>query len=226
MNSAPSNAASAEFRRLAFFGRISASVSHDIKNCLAIINENAGLLEDIAHLANAERPLDPGRVVATAARVKDQVNKADCIVKNMNIFAHSADKPVTSFDLCDSVTLLLDLSARLAARKGAKISVTLPSKPLMVSASPFRVMQTLFGCIELALAQAGEEARLTVTATAAPPGAQVLVERDAWDGQPLTAEVAELAEAAGGFARLDENGSIVLELSETGGCPCSPMART
>ncbi len=226
MNSAPSNAASAEFHRLAFFGRISASVSHDIKNCLAVINENAGLLEDIAHLASAERPLDPGRVVATASRVKEQVRKADFIVKNMNTFAHSADKPAMTFDLCESVTLLLDLSARLAARKGAKISVTLPSKPLMISASPFRVMQALFGCIEMALAQAGEEARLTVSAASTPSGAQLLVERDAWNGHPLAAEVAELAETAGGVVYLNENGSIVLELGETGNCSCPSMART
>ena len=29
-----------------FFGKMSASISHEIKNALAIINENAGLLED------------------------------------------------------------------------------------------------------------------------------------------------------------------------------------
>ena len=30
-----------------FFGKMAASISHEIKNVLAIINENAGLLEDI-----------------------------------------------------------------------------------------------------------------------------------------------------------------------------------
>jgi hypothetical protein len=33
---------------LQFFGKISASVSHEIKNVLAVIGENAGLLEDLA----------------------------------------------------------------------------------------------------------------------------------------------------------------------------------
>jgi hypothetical protein len=31
---------------LQFFGKMTASISHEIKNVLAIINENAGLLED------------------------------------------------------------------------------------------------------------------------------------------------------------------------------------
>jgi hypothetical protein len=32
---------------LQFFGKMSASISHEIKNVMAIINENAGLLEDL-----------------------------------------------------------------------------------------------------------------------------------------------------------------------------------
>ena len=31
---------------LQFFGKMSASISHEIKNVLAIINENTGLIED------------------------------------------------------------------------------------------------------------------------------------------------------------------------------------
>ena len=37
---------------LQFFGRMSASISHEIKNVLAIINENAGLLEDFSLMAD------------------------------------------------------------------------------------------------------------------------------------------------------------------------------
>ena len=32
---------------LFFFGKMSASISHELKNVLAIINENAGLAEDL-----------------------------------------------------------------------------------------------------------------------------------------------------------------------------------
>ena len=37
---------------LQFFGKMTASISHEIKNVLAIINENAGLLEDLALMAD------------------------------------------------------------------------------------------------------------------------------------------------------------------------------
>ncbi len=41
------------------FGSISASISHELKNALAIINENAGLLEDLSFMAEKGLPLDP-----------------------------------------------------------------------------------------------------------------------------------------------------------------------
>ena len=37
---------------LQFFGKVSASISHELKNVLAIINENAGLLEDPRAMLN------------------------------------------------------------------------------------------------------------------------------------------------------------------------------
>jgi len=45
---------------LRFFGNISTSISHEIKNVLAIINENAGLLEDYNLHGRKGNPAQPG----------------------------------------------------------------------------------------------------------------------------------------------------------------------
>jgi len=74
-----------------FFGRMSASISHEIKNVLAIINENAGLLDDFALMAEKGMPLDPRRLGKVAESLMKQVRRADAIVRNMNKFAHSVD---------------------------------------------------------------------------------------------------------------------------------------
>jgi hypothetical protein len=42
--------------RVRFFGEISASISHEIKNVLAIINENAGLLQDMVMMMKRACP--------------------------------------------------------------------------------------------------------------------------------------------------------------------------
>ena len=69
---------------LQFFGRISASISHELKNVLAIVNENAGLLEDLTLMADRGQPIDPARLKIMAATVQKQIGRADEILKKMN----------------------------------------------------------------------------------------------------------------------------------------------
>ncbi len=44
------------------FSRISAAVSHEIKNTLSIINENAGLLSDLALMAGEDGGVPTGHL--------------------------------------------------------------------------------------------------------------------------------------------------------------------
>ena len=81
---------------LQFFGKISASISHELKNVMAIVNENAGLLEDLTVMAERGKPLDPARLKLMAAAVQKQIGRADVILKNMNRFAHSFDETLAS----------------------------------------------------------------------------------------------------------------------------------
>jgi C4-dicarboxylate-specific signal transduction histidine kinase len=97
---------------LAFFGKMTASISHEIKNVLAIINENAGLLEDITLMAERGIPINLDRLKTQAERIKNQIRRADVIVKNMNRFAHSVDESLMSVDLAELLEFLAALSRR------------------------------------------------------------------------------------------------------------------
>ena len=142
---------------LQFFGKISASVSHELKNVLAIINENAGLLEDLTLMADRGVPLDPARLNAMAAVVKKQIGRADTIIGNMNRFAHSADQPVTTVDLAQMVELAMAVTARFAAMKGIKINLKLPDNPVAVQTAPFFLMNLVWQCLEFAMSAGGDE---------------------------------------------------------------------
>ena len=73
------------------FAKISASISHEIKNTLSIINENAGLLEDFAQMAEEGTGVAVERVRAVTKTIAKQVDRSNIIMKNLNRFAHSAD---------------------------------------------------------------------------------------------------------------------------------------
>lgn len=140
---------------LTFFGKMSASVSHEIKNALAIINESAGLLEDLALMAEKGIPVDPQRLKSHAGKIVKQVWRADGIVKNMNKFAHSVDEPLKSIDIGEAAALVLALSGRLAAMRGVALEVCQPPAPIMIHTNPFFFQNLLFLCLDFSMDAAG-----------------------------------------------------------------------
>jgi signal transduction histidine kinase len=145
---------------LQFFGRISASISHEIKNVLAIVNENAGLLEDLTLMADRGKPLDPARLKMMAAAVKKQVGRADGILKNMNRLAHSIDQTISTVDLDQTIELVIALTARFAAMRGVKVDLQLPASPLTISTAPFYLLNLLCLCLDLSMSASGDEKRV------------------------------------------------------------------
>jgi signal transduction histidine kinase len=142
---------------LQFFGGISASISHEIKNVLAIVNENAGLLEDLTIMADRGKPIDPARLKMMAATLKKQVGRADGIIKNMNRLAHSIDQTVTTADLDQTIELVIALTARFAAMRGVKVDLQLPANPLTIKTAPFYLMNLLWLCLDFSMSASGDE---------------------------------------------------------------------
>lgn len=136
---------------LEFFGKVSASISHDIKNVLAVINENAGLLEDVCLMAERGKPMDPSRLKRLALDVKAQVRRGDVIVTGMNHFAHSVDKSSTEVDLLEILDLLAALALRSAGMRGVLLEVNRSHGPVTVATSAFLLLNLLWLCLEHAM---------------------------------------------------------------------------
>ena len=142
---------------LQFFGQMTASISHEIKNVLAIINENAGLLEDLALMADEGAEIDPQRLQNMSRAVMKQVSRADAIMKNMNRLAHSVDESIEAIDLNDLLELLVALSNRFASTRGVGIQLKRNEGPLKLRTSPFFLMNLLWLCLDFAMDAAGED---------------------------------------------------------------------
>jgi signal transduction histidine kinase len=121
---------------LKFFGRISASISHELKNSLSIVNENAGLLEDLARLTEKGRSLDVERVKTLSASIGRQVKRTDQIIRNMNKFAHSVDMEIKSIDIQEYLELIAAVSARLLAARNITLELISPPRRADVTTSP------------------------------------------------------------------------------------------
>ena len=136
---------------LRFFGKVSASISHEIKNTLAVINENAGLMEDLTLMAEKGMELDPVRVRGLAGKILAQVQRSDGIVKNLNRFAHSIDETGKTVDVEETATFTALLAARLGSVRGVTFKTVSPEKPIRILTSPFFLEALLFRCLEIAM---------------------------------------------------------------------------
>ena len=146
-----------------FFGKMSASISHDLKNVLAVINENAGLLEDFCFMAAKGKSLDPERLKRLAEEVKQQIRRGDRIITSLNTFAHSADHDSLPVDLRDLLGQLVELAQRPASMRGVSLAVDRPPDPIMATTSPFLLLNLLWRCLDYAMRAAGPEKTVEIT---------------------------------------------------------------
>lgn len=159
---------------LQFYSKISASISHDIKNALAIINENAGLMDDFALMAPQGVPIDPERIKTLAAKIAKQVGRANEIAKHMSRLAHSLDQPVAVVDLNETLRFLTALTSRLSQMRNVTMDISESSHAVEVETSPFFLMTLLWRLLNHATA-AGEVTSIAVAAENRQDGARIVL---------------------------------------------------
>jgi signal transduction histidine kinase len=162
---------------LQFFGKMTGSISHEIRNVLAIINENAGLLEDLALMLDRGKAIEPQRLKKMSRVVMKQVNRADAIVKNMNRLTHSVDESIKTIDLNDILELLVDLSNRFASTRGVAVQSKLKESPVKLRTSPFFLLNLLWLCLDFAMDAAGEDKIVELVTQKTEAGIQIFFKR-------------------------------------------------
>jgi len=147
---------------LAFFGAITASVSHELNNVIAIINELTGLLDDMRYGAEQGQPVGPERLKNLHERLDRQVKRGEKIIKRLNKFAHSTDQPILEFDLNEVMGNLVELSRRLADMKMVALHYDAGEIPLQFTGNPFELQHIVFRCIRLLLESAEKDSAVNL----------------------------------------------------------------
>lgn len=202
---------------LTLFGRVNASISHEFRNFLAVINEQAGILEDMALLAEKGGQMHVERLKSLAGAMQAQVKRADAVVSHMNAFAHSVDTPAASVDAAGVVDLVLALSGRYAVCKGVEVTLVQTVDPVPVWTSPFFLQSLLF--LLLWRAVEGVDARKSVRVSLVREHTSLLVRFDGLTAAAVSApeddsEAGLLAMLGAGLRRDPAAGALILVLPE------------
>ncbi|MBF0495878.1 MAG: hypothetical protein HQK58_04785 [Deltaproteobacteria bacterium] len=161
-------------REVAFFGKITAGITHEFKNVLAIIKESAGLMEDFLHLSPADSFPFRQKFIDTMGIIKGQLGRGNDLVAGLNRFAHSADQSRADIDVNDMMAQLVLLSARFTRLKGITMKFISFEQPVSLTTDPIRLEMAVFSGIESCLAylSTGD----TVSVCPGRDGDQVVIE--------------------------------------------------
>jgi signal transduction histidine kinase len=199
---------------------MTASISHEIRNVLAIINEDSGLLEDLTFRADKGIPLDTERLRSLAGKMKAQIKRGDRIIENMNRFAHSVDEALTHVDLKVLLALVHGLAERSASMRLITLESKFDSKALIIETCPFFLQNLLWRCLDFSMDLCGGGKTITLTAEETDHGVLIryLWEQEGTADQPrpFPARIEKaMLEMLNARVRADiPNGEIVLILSK------------
>ena len=105
---------------IAFMGRITAGMTHEMRNVLAIIRESGGLVQDLLAL-NRESFTHRDKMDRALANIQEQVARGIEIGARLSRFAHSVDEPQGTTELLDLLGNMEYLLQRFARLKRVKI---------------------------------------------------------------------------------------------------------
>jgi C4-dicarboxylate-specific signal transduction histidine kinase len=145
-----------------FFGKMSASATHEIKNTLAIINENIGLVDDLAMMAQ-DGMISSEQIKGVSKKIKKQVQRSNDILKKLNTFSHSVDLSKQMADVETTVKFTLDLASRLIDMYEVTIEITPAPSHISVNANQFFLENMIWKAVETACQGVGQEKKVIVS---------------------------------------------------------------
>jgi C4-dicarboxylate-specific signal transduction histidine kinase len=132
-----------------FFGKMSASATHEIKNTLAIINENIGLMEDLSMMA-PDGMLSCEQINSVAKNIKTQIQRSNNIIQRLNQFSHSVDLSEQVVDYEKTVQLTVDIASRLIDMHEVTVKITPASSPVSIKVNQFFLENMIWKAVEAA----------------------------------------------------------------------------
>jgi signal transduction histidine kinase len=147
---------------LAFFGKVNASISHELKNVMAIISETAGLLGDLSEMARGGTPIDPDMLTSSTESIIEEIQRGFTTIRQMNRFAHSVDTPVVSVDLMDILDLVRNLSGYLSFAGKTNLHAGEGAPPMALTC-PFILQAIIYQAVVRTFQHVGPGAELDIS---------------------------------------------------------------
>jgi signal transduction histidine kinase len=150
---------------LAFFGKVNASISHELKNVMAIISETAGLLEDLSDMVSMGSNFPPDMLKSCTTSIMEEIQRGFAVIRQMNRFAHSVDSPAEAVNLMDVLNLVVGLCGYLSFSGKVHLRPCDEVTPVALTC-PFLLQAIVYHGLIHTFKNAGPDAEITISVQA------------------------------------------------------------
>lgn len=139
--------------QLSFIGKILATLSHELKNHLAIIKEYSGLVQDLAEMGKAPNAGSADQCVNAVRCIHRQIDGTLALLTHFNRFSHRMDTGRSLYAVNEAVDELLALTHRLANQRKISVERVFQEGLPLVAGNPALLQFSLFCLLQDALAR-------------------------------------------------------------------------
>ena len=147
---------------LAFFGKVNASISHELKNILAIISEAAGLLNDLTDMASKGGNFEVEMIQTCSKDIVEEIQRGFATIKKMNTFSHSADDPLKRVNLVEVLDLVIHLARFLSFASKVHFDPPVGAAPIVLTCS-WRLQNLIYQTLVFAFESVGPDGEIQVS---------------------------------------------------------------
>ena len=134
-------------KEIAFIGKVTAGVTHEVNNVLASIREISGLLTDILSITTEDSFPRKEKFQTSLQKIQNQVQRGVKLTSQLNKFSHLSDNDKANVDLNEIIEHLIFLTERFARLKDIALKIEPSNKSITINTNPFLLQMALFNCI-------------------------------------------------------------------------------
>lgn len=145
-----------EREEIALIGRITAGVTHEMRNALAVIRESNGLMRDLLMRGKDGSGTQGEKFGRAISMIEKHLLRGIEMTDRLNRFAHTMDEEAAWTEVNGVLDLTLFFMERFARERLVRLAARRADEDLSLYTSPLRLMLALCACVDYLLARTAE----------------------------------------------------------------------
>jgi len=147
---------------LQYFGTMLPLVSHEAKNMLAVIKENAGLMDDYLMMAQKGKSLNMERLSSLPASITKQVGRLNALITDVRQTAEGIENDTQDICLVQHARQVSELLSKKAATRSIQFQVCAVAETIPIHTWPVLLRHMMWRCLDYAMRVSQKGQRIEV----------------------------------------------------------------